>query len=133
MGLPPDTRTSNEFGTIEPHREDPSDDAPIAMGALRKICMAIHEPRESNTIDLHGSLGNFRADVASEILYQGPSSNTFALLRRVRISEIWEDSVGRSGANDMSNLRDELALLSDSLVATDIKGWATVMGQGCWD
>ena len=71
MWLPPDTRTSSEFGPIEPKRADPSDDAPIVMVALRKICMAIHEPLDSNTIDLHGSMGDYRADVASEILYRG--------------------------------------------------------------
>ena len=102
MGIPPDTKTSIEFGLIEPQREDPSGDAPISMVDLRAICMEINERRESNPIDLRGLMGHYREEVASEILYQvvrvGSNRNTFALLHMVQISAIWQDGVDREWA-----------------------------------
>ena len=71
MGLPPDTRTSSAFGSIDPKAEDPSGDALIVMVALRRICMAIHEPLDSDAIDLRGGMGDHGAEIASEILHHG--------------------------------------------------------------
>ena len=71
MRLPPDTKTTSGFGRIDPKAEESSDIAPVAMGALRRICASIHEPLDTDVIDIRERADDRGAEIAADLLYIG--------------------------------------------------------------